>query len=86
MCRGAFKAMQHDHYFRAVSSNETEMKDIFRFAAPFSIIGRIACLAPLQIETAIDGRMNDSSGADLSQLPLYRVGIIRRPDSHCKRT
>jgi hypothetical protein len=48
MCRGAFKAMQHDHYFRAVSSNETEMKDIFRFAAPFSIIGRIVELLVLR--------------------------------------
>jgi len=48
MCRGAFKAMQHDHYFRAVSSNETEMKDIVRFAAPFSIIGRIVELLVLR--------------------------------------
>jgi ligand-binding SRPBCC domain-containing protein len=42
MRRGAFRSMQHDHYFRALSAQETEMKDIFRFAAPLPILGRIA--------------------------------------------
>jgi len=42
MVQGAFKFMQHDHYFRALSSSETEMKDVFRFAAPLPVLGRLA--------------------------------------------
>lgn len=42
MIRGAFRFMKHDHYFRALPSGETEMKDVFCFAAPIPILGRIA--------------------------------------------
>ncbi|WP_263381336.1 SRPBCC family protein [Granulicella arctica] len=42
MLRGAFRFMQHDHYFRFDEDGQTEMKDIFRFAAPIPILGRIA--------------------------------------------
>jgi len=42
MVRGAFRFMQHDHYFRALSSGETEMKDVFCFAAPLPVLGRLA--------------------------------------------
>ena len=42
MIHGAFRSMQHDHYFRILPSGATEMKDIFRFAAPLPILGRIA--------------------------------------------
>jgi len=42
MIRGAFKRMEHDHYFVARSAHETVMTDVFRFAAPLPILGRIA--------------------------------------------
>jgi hypothetical protein len=42
MLRGAFHSMQHDHYFRALPSGETEMRDVFRFTAPIPLLGRIA--------------------------------------------
>ncbi len=42
MIRGAFDSMEHDHYFRALSSGQTEMRDMFRFAAPWGLLGRIA--------------------------------------------
>jgi len=42
MVRGAFRFMQHDHFFRALPSGETEMKDVFCFAAPLSLLGRLA--------------------------------------------
>lgn len=42
MIKGAFRWMEHDHYFRALSENETEMKDVFRFAAPVPVLGLIA--------------------------------------------
>src|SRR2546430_12389548 len=31
-----------DHFFHAISSNQTEMKDVFRFAAPLSVLGIFA--------------------------------------------
>lgn len=42
MIRGAFRSMEHDHYFRRLQSGETEMKDVFRFAAPLPVFGRLA--------------------------------------------
>jgi ligand-binding SRPBCC domain-containing protein len=48
MIRGAFLWMKHDHYFRSLSPDETEMRDVFQFAAPFGILGRVAETAVLQ--------------------------------------
>jgi len=48
MIRGSFRCMVHDHYFRAASPAETEMRDLFRFAAPFGPVGRIAEIALLR--------------------------------------
>jgi ligand-binding SRPBCC domain-containing protein len=42
MVQGAFRFMQHDHFFRALSSGQTEMKDVFHFAAPLPLLGRVA--------------------------------------------
>jgi ligand-binding SRPBCC domain-containing protein len=42
MIRGAFRSMQHDHYFRTLEDGSTEMKDVFRFAAPLGVLGRLA--------------------------------------------
>ena len=42
MVRGIFRFMKHDHYFRALSPNETEMRDVFCFAAPLPVLGRVA--------------------------------------------
>jgi ligand-binding SRPBCC domain-containing protein len=42
MRKGAFRAMQHDHYFRQISPTETEMTDEFRFSAPLAVLGRAA--------------------------------------------
>lgn len=41
MLRGAFKSMQHDHYFCEVDG-KTEMRDVFRFSAPLRPLGWIA--------------------------------------------
>ena len=41
MVRGAFRFMKHDHFFRPVPSGQTEMKDVFCFAAPLPILGRL---------------------------------------------
>jgi ligand-binding SRPBCC domain-containing protein len=42
MLRGAFHSMQHDHHFRAISPDVTEMRDDFRFSAPLGPLGWIA--------------------------------------------
>jgi hypothetical protein len=42
MVRGIFRSMKHDHFFRALPSGETEMKDVFCFAAPVPIVGTLA--------------------------------------------
>ncbi len=42
MMRGPFKSMKHDHIFRRLSADETEMKDLFCFGAPLPILGRLA--------------------------------------------
>jgi ligand-binding SRPBCC domain-containing protein len=42
MVQGAFGFMEHDHFFRPLSPGQTEMKDVFRFAAPLPVLGRLA--------------------------------------------
>jgi ligand-binding SRPBCC domain-containing protein len=42
MIEGPFRFMQHNHTFRTLSSEMTEMGDVFRFAAPLPILGRLA--------------------------------------------
>ena len=48
MIRGPFRAMQHDHFFRPLSSEETEMRDAFRFAAPLPVLGTLVEIAVLR--------------------------------------
>lgn len=42
MIEGAFRFMQHDHYFKSIYPGGTEMKDRFIFTAPLPILGRLA--------------------------------------------
>ena len=42
MVQGAFRFMKHDHFFRPLSSGQTEMRDTFCFAAPLPALGRLA--------------------------------------------
>lgn len=48
MITGAFKTMEHDHYFSATSAHNTVMTDVFRFAAPLPFFGKIAEMAVLR--------------------------------------
>jgi ligand-binding SRPBCC domain-containing protein len=41
MVRGAFRRLDHDHFF-SERDGVTTMKDVFDFTAPFSIFGKIA--------------------------------------------
>jgi ligand-binding SRPBCC domain-containing protein len=42
MTQGIFRFMRHDHFFLSPSIGETEMKDVFCFAAPLPVLGRWA--------------------------------------------
>jgi ligand-binding SRPBCC domain-containing protein len=42
MVRGPFRSMRHDHFFRAISADQTEMRDVFCFEAPLAVLGRLA--------------------------------------------
>jgi ligand-binding SRPBCC domain-containing protein len=42
MIDGPFHSMQHDHVFRTLSPDMTEMEDMFRFVAPLPVLGRLA--------------------------------------------
>ena len=48
MVQGVFRFMKHGHSFRSLSGEETEMKDVFRFAAPLPVLGRLAEIAFLR--------------------------------------
>jgi len=42
MIDGPFRSMQHDHIFRTIAPDLTEMEDVYRFAAPLPLLGRLA--------------------------------------------
>jgi hypothetical protein len=42
MIQGIFRFMKHHHFFRALSRDETEMKNVYCFAAPLPVLGRLA--------------------------------------------
>jgi ligand-binding SRPBCC domain-containing protein len=54
MIRGAFRFMRHDHFFRTLSPDSTEMpertemKDVFRFAVPLPVLGRLVEITVLR--------------------------------------
>jgi ligand-binding SRPBCC domain-containing protein len=42
MLAGAFKRLDHDHFFEVQSDGSTRMRDIFDYSAPLGPIGRLA--------------------------------------------
>jgi ligand-binding SRPBCC domain-containing protein len=48
MIQGAFRFMEHDHFFRAVEGGNTEMRDVFCFAAPLPVLGRLVEIVVLR--------------------------------------
>lgn len=40
--QGAFAALKHTHLFEAKGENQTLMRDVVEFRAPFGVLGRIA--------------------------------------------
>jgi ligand-binding SRPBCC domain-containing protein len=48
MIQGAFRFMKHDHFFGTLSDGKTEMKDVFCFAAPLPVLGRLVEIVVLR--------------------------------------
>jgi ligand-binding SRPBCC domain-containing protein len=48
MINGAFRCLVHDQFFRSLSSDETEMRDVLRFSAPLLFLGRLVEWAVLR--------------------------------------
>lgn len=42
MVRGMFKSFQHDHFFRSLGMNKTEMRDSLCFSMPIWLMGTIS--------------------------------------------
>ena len=42
MIRGPFRFMRHDHFFRSLPGGETELRNVYAFAAPLAVLGRVA--------------------------------------------
>ena len=42
MVKGIFRSMQADHIFRSLGDDTTEMRDLFRIAAPLPVLGPLA--------------------------------------------
>ncbi len=42
MVAGAFRSMQHDHFFTEIAPGITEMRDVLIFAAPLQLLGWLA--------------------------------------------
>jgi ligand-binding SRPBCC domain-containing protein len=61
MIRGPFRSMIHDHLFRSLAPDTTEMRDVFCFAAPLGILGRLAEAAALRRH--MDGLLRERNEA-----------------------
>jgi hypothetical protein len=69
MVRGTFKSMQADHLYRELENGVTEMRDVFRVAAPLPLLGPVAemlflrryMLALLRERNAVIKRVAESS-------------------------
>jgi len=42
MVKGLFQSFQHEHFFRVLSPNKTEMRDVMRFRMPLYLLGAIS--------------------------------------------
>jgi ligand-binding SRPBCC domain-containing protein len=41
MVRGAFRRLRHEHFFEPAEGGGTIMRDVFEYAAPFGLLGRL---------------------------------------------
>ena len=77
MLSGAFAWMQHDHFFRQVEGGVTEMRDVFRYAAPLPVLGLIAerlVLDRYMLNLLRERNLGDQAGGGIRNLAAIHVG------------
>jgi ligand-binding SRPBCC domain-containing protein len=72
MLRGAFRCMQHDHFFRRLSADQTEMRDVFCFAAPLGIFGHLAEYLVLRRYMLALLRERNAAIREIAESPVWR--------------
>jgi ligand-binding SRPBCC domain-containing protein len=80
MVRGAFRSMKHDHFFRSLSPDDTEMKDVFCFAAPMGILGRLAEFAVLRGYMQALLRERNAAIRQVAESPAWRKYLPSMPE------
>jgi ligand-binding SRPBCC domain-containing protein len=81
MIRGAFHSMSHDHFFRSLSPHKTEMRDIFCFAAPLGVLGRLAERAVLRRYMQALLVERNSVIREIAESPVWRKYFPSTPES-----
>ena len=80
MVRGIFRYMRHDHFFRLLAPGLTEMRDVFCFAAPLPVLGRLAEIVFLgrYMRRLLEERNSVISGPKKIRSPATSAGQLRR--------
>jgi ligand-binding SRPBCC domain-containing protein len=79
MIRGAFRSMNHDHFFRPLSQDATEMRDVFCFAAPLGMLGRLAEFAVLRRYMQALLRERNAVLREIAESPGWRRYLTLTP-------
>ena|SRR6516225_8829857 len=80
MIRGAFRSMNHEHFFRPLSQDETEMRDVFCFAAPLRILGRLAEFVVLRRYMQALLRERNAAIKEIAESPAWRRYLPLTPE------
>jgi len=79
MVRGAFRSMKHDHFFRSLSPHETEMRDVFCFAAPLGMLGRVVEIVVLRRYMQALLRERNAVIREIAESPAWRKYLASPP-------
>ena len=72
MVRGPFGRMEHQHWFKTLGREHTEMRDVFRFAAPLGILGRAAAWVVLRRYMARLLRERSAAIREIAESDVWR--------------
>jgi ligand-binding SRPBCC domain-containing protein len=81
MERGIFRYMRHDHFFWFSSPDETEMRDIFCFAAPVGILARLAEIMVLRRYMQALLRERNAVLRDIAESSAWREYLPSTPET-----
>lgn len=82
MIRGTFRSMEHEHFFRPLSLEGTEMRDVFCFAAPLGMLGRLAEVAVLRRYMQMLLRERNSVLREIAESETWRE-YLSTPETGC---